>query len=128
MDEDGFCSAICGQIQSKGDCGWYVRASHLALERRLETSATSRVLKVGGSLDEHVPFDSHAYSEFVLTDHRHIDYTTLNGKARFEIADVESLPYEDHSYDRVILTCVFHHLDQPRRPFKRLEELFGRVG
>jgi SAM-dependent methyltransferase len=47
------------------------------------------------------------------------------GSARVEnqIADVESLPFADKSFDRVISTCLFHHLDNPIKGFEQLRRV-----
>ena len=37
----------------------------------------------------------------------------LNERIRFEVANAEELPYADDSFDRILLTCVLHHLVRP---------------
>jgi ubiquinone/menaquinone biosynthesis C-methylase UbiE len=34
---------------------------------------------------------------------------------RFRLADVENLPFEDAYFDRVISTCLLHHLENPEQ-------------
>jgi SAM-dependent methyltransferase len=60
-----------------------------------------------------------------MTDLRPIENLIQGGSARVEnqIADVESLPFADKSFDRVISTCLFHHLENPIKGFEQLRRV-----
>ena len=78
-----------------------------------------RILEIGAGKGEHYDFVDHEYSEYLMTDisdwgRKEISQISLkNKKVRFEIQDVESLTYEDNYFNRVIVTCVLNHVDEP---------------
>jgi len=74
-----------------------------------------KVLEVGGNVGEHLKFVKHTWDEYVLTDlfdsfSIEDKHELLSRKIRFEIADVQSLQFETSSFDRVVTTCVLHHV------------------
>ena len=116
LDENEFCGSIYGEIQRQGICSNYVSFSHKALEKRLgELPENARILEVGGNLGEHCKFVQHKYQEYLLTDKREVDFVPINGKIKFEQADVEALHYDDASFDRILSTCLLHHLVDPEQ-------------
>lgn len=38
-----------------------------------------------------------------------------NDLVKFEVADVQNLPFKNDSFDRTISTCLLHHLDNPKK-------------
>lgn len=124
MDEHDFCGSLYGELQSEAGCGWYVDVSHKALERGLGSlPQDARVLELGGNLGEHCKYVEHEYAEYVVTDYRQVDFTPLNDRIRFEVADAEQLQFADDSFDRVLLTCVLHHLPNPERALMEMRRV-----
>ncbi len=116
IDENYFCNSIYGEIQAKGICGGYVRFSHKALEKNLGYIPNSaKILEVGGNLGEHSKFVTHKYESYLITDKRLVDAKPINKLVNFEVANVENLPYHDSSFDRVLSTCLLHHLEDPEK-------------
>ena len=116
LDENEFCNSLYGEIQGQGLCGGYVSFSHKALEKRLgNLPDDSKILEVGGNLGEHCRYVQHRYREYLVTDLRKVNFIPINDKIRFEKADVEVLQYGDASFDRVLSTCLLHHLASPEQ-------------
>jgi phosphatidylethanolamine/phosphatidyl-N-methylethanolamine N-methyltransferase len=114
LDEAEFCSHLYGEIQSRGVCGRYVAISHKKLERRLGSLPTgARVLEVGGNLGEHLKFVKHEFASYIVSDYRETGFRSDDPRVRFEVADVEKLPYQADEFDRVISGCLLHHLLNP---------------
>ncbi|GAA4725378.1 class I SAM-dependent methyltransferase [Phytohabitans rumicis] len=83
----------------------------------------SRVLEVGGNRGEHIRYVRHQYDEYWLTDLRRPrpdEALAADPRLRVEACDVEALPYPDRHFDRVIATCLLHHLGSP---FAALREM-----
>jgi phosphatidylethanolamine/phosphatidyl-N-methylethanolamine N-methyltransferase len=83
----------------------------------------ARVLEVGGNRGEHVPYVRHRFDEYVLTDvrpPRPIEAVAADPRVRTAVCDAEALPYPDGGFDRVIATCLLHHLADP---FAALREM-----
>jgi phosphatidylethanolamine/phosphatidyl-N-methylethanolamine N-methyltransferase len=122
--EHEFCSSLYGELQSAGCCGRYVEASHKALERNIgHIPANARLLELGGNIGEHCRFVTHSYSEYLVTDYRSVDFKPMNDRVRFEVADAEELPYPESSFDRVLVTCVLHHLPNPELALREMRRV-----
>jgi phosphatidylethanolamine/phosphatidyl-N-methylethanolamine N-methyltransferase len=113
MKEDEFCSGLYSEVQSKGLIGWYVRQSHLALEKGFKIPDQTVVLEVGANLGEHLQYVNPNYRKYILTDYRDTGFVSKNPNVEFRQANVEDLPFEDQIFDRLIATCLLHHLDNP---------------
>jgi phosphatidylethanolamine/phosphatidyl-N-methylethanolamine N-methyltransferase len=121
ISEDEFCNSFYGAVQAEGSCGWYVRKSHKSLEKGLPYfAADTRILELGCNLGEHCAYVEHEYLTYVATDYREIDFEPLNSKIEFMVADAQNLPFPNDSFDRLIMTCVLHHLNFPE---KALDEM-----
>ncbi|BCB89521.1 class I SAM-dependent methyltransferase [Phytohabitans suffuscus] len=91
------------------------------LHRSMETpygphTRFTRVLEVGGNRGEHVPYVRHQFDEYLLTDLREprpTEQVAADPRVRVAACDVSELPYPDHGFDRVIATCLLHHLADP---------------
>lgn len=99
-----------------GSAGLIQSWMHRSLERNYTRSTRfGSVLEVGGNLGEHAPFVHHGYEQYVISDLADLlspqERIRLAARGmRFEIADVLDLPYSDDSFDRVLNTCVLHHV------------------
>jgi phosphatidylethanolamine/phosphatidyl-N-methylethanolamine N-methyltransferase len=75
------------------------------------------VLEVGAGNGQHINFVKHKYKKYIQTDI--LDYNnfpeTSSSNLIFEIQDAQDLKYEDGFFDRVVSTCLLHHLDFPER-------------
>jgi phosphatidylethanolamine/phosphatidyl-N-methylethanolamine N-methyltransferase len=93
------------------------RYLHGAIEKRLGPDATfARVLELGGNRGEHVPFVRHAFEEYHLTDLRMPQpppHIADDPRVHLRAVDAASTPYADGEFDRVISTCLLHHVDDP---------------
>lgn len=82
-----------------------------------------RVLEVGGNRGEHVPYIKHQFESYVLSDLFMPDVTSvvdLDPRIRADAADVQDLPYDEAEFDRLIATCLLHHVPDP---FLALQEM-----
>lgn len=112
-------------VNGQGITGFATNVVHWALEKPY-TRAThfSSVLELGAALGDHARFVRHGYDEYVITDVQDhgiritdlmADCPTGGGlrKIRFQIEDAHRLSFEDRRFDRVLHTCLLHHLDDP---------------
>ena len=82
-----------------------------------------RILEVGAGQGEHLKFVTQLsrIKEYVLLD---LQKPTVIGDYPFQVSlvegNVENLPFETNSFDIVISTCVFHHLEDPLKGFSEL--------
>lgn len=72
---------------------------------------------MGGGTGEHLRFVSHSFSTYTLLDIaenteglERIASDPRSPKIKFVVADASSTPFSDSSFDRVVSTCVLHHV------------------
>jgi phosphatidylethanolamine/phosphatidyl-N-methylethanolamine N-methyltransferase len=109
---------------------------HRLIEKPFKSNEGMNILEVGANKGEHAPFVAENYLSYLMTDIRMVasPTTIASGnnaeKVSFQVADVHSLPFEDNRFDRVISTCLFHHLDHPMdalREVRRVTKVNGTV-
>jgi len=105
----------------------FERYMHQSMERRYGPDTTfRRVLEVGGNQGEHVPYVRHGYEEYVLTDlYLPQPEPTLLADRRLQVAacDVTAMPYDDASFNRVISTCLLHHVPSPWQAVEEMRRI-----
>ncbi len=107
---------------------------HRTLERQWKPSIHfNHVLELGGNIGEHAPFVQHQFEKYVVSDL----HDALSPVARkslsdrgmiFAIADVQKLPYQNESFDRVLNTCLLHHVDDPEEAFSEIRRVLTPGG
>ena len=86
---------------------------HGLLEKKHRKSHFAHVLEVGAHRGEHLSYVKHSYDTYTLSDIQVMlpeEIHQLPKGVKFVSANVESLPFDDSMFDRVISTCVLHHL------------------
>ena len=123
LDRDVFMSSWYSQMYESHTYGGLAGIAQDWMHRSLErgyshSTAFSRLLEVGGNVGEHVPFVKHAFDEYLLTDLH--DSLSEEQRAKlaassisFSTADVQALPWDPGTFDRVVNTCLLHHVPDP---------------
>jgi ubiquinone/menaquinone biosynthesis C-methylase UbiE len=89
---------------------------HKSLEKGIFRENFNNVLELGGNRGEHIPYVKHSYLKYVCTDlnaHRPKIVKSFDGRVFFEKQNAENLSYSDESFDRIIMTCLLHHVTSP---------------
>ena len=106
---------------------------HNLIEKRNKNLSFSKVLEIGAHNGEHLEYVSHSWDSYVMIDLDLPDEATIASfphGVKFLKADVEKLPFEDNSFDRVVITCVLHHLVNPEealREVRRVLKIDGKI-
>lgn len=108
-DENAY-SGIASRVQA---------LMHRSLERGYNHETIfARTLELGGNRGEHLSYVRHSYDTYLLTDLKiplegsRIEATPW-GKVEFSMADAQNLPFENASFNRVVHSCLLHHVPQP---------------
>jgi phosphatidylethanolamine/phosphatidyl-N-methylethanolamine N-methyltransferase len=128
MDEDNFYRGIYRDVQDSGASGWYIRKSHKLLEKGFSKIPQPKILEVGGNIGEHIQFVHEDFTSYTLTDYRPTGFVSQNDLIKFEIADVQNLPFQNDLFDRTISTCLLHHLDDPKKALEEMRRVTAHNG
>jgi ubiquinone/menaquinone biosynthesis C-methylase UbiE len=119
---------------------------HNLIENYWENLSPKRILEVGAGSGEHLPYLKQAtindVDRYTLLDIRpepdtfegllkNLEIRNPNFQPRkFEWmqGSVDKIPLPDVSVDRVISTCLFHHLENPLQAFQELRRVVGTGG
>ena len=128
MAEDYYLSNY-KRINISGDISNVVtKLMHRFLENGRDSIPFEKVLEVGALNGEHTHFVNHEFSQYYVTDIRNPSQTTIDCLSKrgftFRFADVENLPFEDAYFDRVISTCLLHHLENPEQGISEIDPSF----
>ena len=115
----------------KSSCSSFASKAHKSMEIGYREKFFSQVLEIGGGTGEHLDFVRHSFDKYIISDLR---LPKLNKKWSNEKritpleANVESLPFEDSSFDRVIVTCLLHHVEKPEQALEEIKRVLKPGG
>jgi len=122
---------ICGTGNGGGLGKKAVASTHRYMERRFRTTHFSRVLELGGGNGEHLNYVLHGFDSYTLIDLRQAvleDRHERDPRIVPLIGDAESLPIEDKSIDRIVVTCLLHHVDHPEIVLREIDRVLKDDG
>jgi phosphatidylethanolamine/phosphatidyl-N-methylethanolamine N-methyltransferase len=120
--QDVFYEEVYPHLVSRGNQGRYHALTHRLLERGFSKEFhVSKVLEVGAGSGEHLEFVNHSFDQYFLTDLRIVEkLASQSEKVIAANADVSHLPFIDDEFDRVISTCLLHHVEDPLRALQEI--------
>lgn len=112
----------------------FSRYVHRTMERKNKSNKGLKILEVGGHSGEHLIYVENSYSSYLLTDLQKISAKLKKemeiGGVKFAIADAQNLNLKSATFDRVISTCLFHHLSDPYKAaieLRRVTKVGGTI-
>jgi ubiquinone/menaquinone biosynthesis C-methylase UbiE len=90
-----------------------------------------KVLEVGSGEGEHLDFVEHGFNEYVMLDLRKTELDSkwnLDERIKTLEGNAESLPFETGEFDRVISTCLLHHVERPELVLSEIERVLSPNG
>jgi ubiquinone/menaquinone biosynthesis C-methylase UbiE len=128
------------EVCNKGLVGFASRLVHWSLENFPYASRSRfhnevEILEIGAGYGQHLPFVKGTYSSYLQSDLRPENLRDQsseypNSKIEKISVDAENLPYENAKFDRIIVTCVLMHLQNPEKAlleWKRVCKPGGRI-
>jgi len=117
-----------------GGAGLVQKVMHRSLERNHTKLVTfDNVLELGGNKGEHLPFVRHLYKNYVLTDI--VDTLDANSKlslkqlgVSFQVENAQFLTFENNSFNRVLNTCLLHHVADPESALQEIRRVLRAGG
>jgi len=128
LEENHFYQSLYRDVQDTGIVKWYVAKTHSMLELGALEARGLSILEIGGNLGEHLKHVRNDFSSYLVTDYRDTRPKFIDSRVSFQVADVHELPFQDSTFDRVIVTCVFHHLNAPEVALKEILRVVKNEG
>lgn len=101
-------------VVTQGKGGRFHRFTHELLEKSFSASRNLPItLEIGGGSGEHFKFVNHEFETYYSADLRETRHLSDDERISQLICDAAEIPLEDGSCDRVIVTCLLHHLADP---------------
>lgn len=114
---ESFYSETYGSINATAiDGSLSNKILHQGLEIGMRKRNFPLILEIGGNIGEHVKFVKCDFEKYICTDlniPKKGTEKSKNIKVSYEIQNAESLTFDKNCVDRIILTCVLHHLTNP---------------
>lgn len=103
------------------------------LPRFVKIKSQGRILEIGAGSGEHLKYVEIPYDHYLMTDisdqgAEKLSTILRDGKIEFAKADVQKLPFEDGSFDRLIATCVMAHVSDPFKAFSEIRRVLRISG
>ncbi len=95
--------------------------------------ASLKVLEVGAGAGQHLRFVEKTYAKYVMADINPSLLLKNNresklAKVEYKVADVHHLPFKQGSFDRVISTCLLHHLNDTEKALNEIKRVTKNGG
>jgi phosphatidylethanolamine/phosphatidyl-N-methylethanolamine N-methyltransferase len=116
-------------ISARG--GVLQKKMHSLIESEHKKQHFDSVLEVGAHYGEHLESVKHSWSKYIMVDINPIPEEVRNklpNGVEFFLADAANLPFENATFDRVIVTCVLHHVDNVSQVLAELRRVVKAHG
>jgi ubiquinone/menaquinone biosynthesis C-methylase UbiE len=114
--QNEFYEKFYSKLMGTGLIAVFWRIIHNQMEKSFRNGYYPQILEVGAGNGEHLGSVNCAYDNYFLTDLRVENLqkaTILNNNVLLRAEDVCNLSFPDSTFDRVIMTCVLSHLNDP---------------
>ena len=95
----------------------FFKTLHQTIEKQADDSIGKKILEVGCGQAEHIPFVQKGWKKYVCSDivtpNKAIQKKIVGEGGIFRQANVHNLPFKNRQFDRLISTCLLHHLVDP---------------
>ena len=98
-----------------GFIGYFMHYCHKKLESYKFNENISKILAIGPGTVPHAPYIEHSYEEYHIVDTSDYAIQELKkqGYTKIKKYDGENVPYRDEYFDRIILSHVLEHVQNP---------------
>jgi SAM-dependent methyltransferase len=110
------------------------RFMHRSIETKHPAPAFfETVLEIGANQGEHLQYVNHKFDRYFLTDVNNSNSKTLplsenRSGIQFQFEDARSLSFADETFDRVLCSCVLHHIDDAESAILELRRVLKVAG
>jgi ubiquinone/menaquinone biosynthesis C-methylase UbiE len=127
------------KIVNRGFNGYLYAFTHKKLELipRLpngkKRTVSLNILEVGGGSGQHAEFVKNSFEMYTITDINKLLLPKNTRKSRslkinYLVADIQDLQFDDETFDRVIVTCLLHHLENVEKALSEILRVTKKTG
>jgi len=117
------------KLAEGGAGGAYHKFTHKYLEKMIPSLKLYKVtLEIGAGSGEHFHFVRHPFQTYFHTDIRDVSLNMDDSRVIKLICDASQIPLSDNSCDRVIVTCLLHHVENPLLILNEVRRLLKNEG
>jgi phosphatidylethanolamine/phosphatidyl-N-methylethanolamine N-methyltransferase len=119
-----FYSNYYPRLVSEGKGGRYHKFTHKLMEKSFTLSNNFPVtIEIGAGAGEHFEFVNHEFEVYYHSDIRKNQLQSEDERITQLVCDAADVPLEDGSCDRVLVTCLLHHLSDPMEALVEIRRL-----
>lgn len=107
---------------------------HKSIERKHQSSTHfENVLEIGANHGEHLPFVKHTFKQYFVTDIEEFDKSVLPASELrtgiiYKKEDACQLSFTSQTFDRVVCSCVLHHVRDGEMALMELRRVLKQNG
>lgn len=126
------------EVNYKGATGLLMNFIWKFMENFHKGKNYNKVLEIGSTHLEHLRFIRHTYRAYIASDiiefplhdsaKKIINNLPKTKNVKKDIADAHKLKYRTNSFDRVLVTCLMHHLSYPEKAFSEMLRVTKKGG
>jgi SAM-dependent methyltransferase len=120
-DEENFAKIYYGGVS-----GWVSKQFHKLIEHG-RFSHVNVLLEVGATHGQHFPYVKHSYNKYILSDliisPELMKYSSNPRVSIMQIDITNMFQIKDHEVDRLISTCLLHHLEDIHPALAEIERI-----
>ena len=134
---DDYYSKYFEPLCNSGANGWGSAKFHRNIEKDWKNKNPLRILEVGAGSGNDLKFcrdlNPKELIEYVALDLRDqkellTDIRVMGFPVTWVVANIQNIPFNKSRFDRVISTCLFHHVDDPYAAFLELRRVTSNGG
>ena len=126
-DPDRFYNEFYDSVICKAGFGARsVRSTHRDMESKYSQNEYEDCLELGGGNGEHLNFVKHDFKRYVLLDLRGSKLENPwrdDSRIHSLKGNAENVPFPDQTFDRIIVTCLLHHVQNPEKVLLEIRRL-----
>ena len=113
-----------------GIIGVFMRYCHRNLEKFKSEEVYSKILEIGAGTAPHLPYIKHKFQHYYVaeTSDFAIDYLKKAGLEKVIKYDGKNLPFDEYFFDRIIISHVLEHINNPEEFLIEMMRILKRGG
>ncbi len=121
---DNYYSKIFNAVGGGGFSSIAYRLTHKKLETKHNVDQYfEKVLEIGAGQGEHLKFIRHKFLKYIMSDLMPIKIQSTNSNVECMSFDASSIPFEDKFFDRCLMMCVLHHVQDTEKVLKEIKRV-----